>query len=97
MDKSGKSYSDIPNAFTFRQRLVENCTCNGQALGVGRIDVKDDPTLKAGDVVMTADGARVFTGKRSRPPFRDSDFVTPQRFPGLPKSLRQRIAELTVL
>lgn len=98
-NKSGKSYSSMPNAFAFRQKLVEGCTCrtDGQVVGIGRIDAMEDPTLKRGDVIMTSDGARVFTGRRSRPPFRNEDFVAPERFPDLPRSMRQRIAELTVL
>lgn len=96
-NKSGKAYTEIPNAFVFRQRIVADCSCrrNDQVGGMGRIDVKDDPTLKKGDIVMTNDGARIFSGKRSRPPFRESDFVEAERFPGLPSSLKQRIAELT--
>lgn len=98
-NKNGRSYSSTPNAFAFRERLVAGCSCrrDGQAAGIGRIDVKQDPTLKRGDIIMTSDGARVFTGQKSRPPFRDDDFVEPQRFPDLPRSMRQRIAELTVL
>lgn len=98
-NKNGKAYTSLPTAFAFRERIVEGCSCraDGKVAGIGRINVMNDPTLKRGDIVMTADGARIFTGERSRPPFREGDFVAPKRFPELPVSMRQRIAELTVL
>jgi hypothetical protein len=53
----GIRYSDMENAFAYRKREVENCTCNGRdPFGLARIDVKDDPTLKAGDIVATPGG-----------------------------------------
>jgi hypothetical protein len=53
----GKRYPDLENAFVYRQRLVDQCTCNGKdAFGTARIDLASDPTLRAGDIVVTADG-----------------------------------------
>jgi hypothetical protein len=54
---SGKPYSSLPNAFRYRSELVNGCTCNGKTPGgLAHIDVKDDPTLRRGDLVATADG-----------------------------------------
>lgn len=94
--RDGKPYSELPNAYVYRQRLVEGCTCNGKVGGLTHVDVMEDPTLRRGDVVMTAEGSRVFTGKTKGPPYRTADFVEPSRFPDLPRSLRARLDELTV-
>lgn len=94
--REGKPYSELPNAYVYRQRLVEGCTCNGKVGGLTHVDVMEDPTLKRGDVVMTAEGSRVFTGKTKGPPYRAADFVEPSRFPELPRSMRARLDELTV-
>ncbi len=54
VSNDGKRYSDLPNAFTYRKQLVNSCTCNGKtAGGLVRVDVKADPTLRAGDIVAT--------------------------------------------
>lgn len=96
VSSSGKAYSEMPNAFVYRQRLVEGCTCTtgGRIGGLNRIDVMNDPTLRRGDVVMTEEGGRVFTGGRKGPPYREADFVTPARFPDLPRDMRARLSEL---
>lgn len=97
VDNVGRSYSEIPNAFVYRSRLVDGCTCTAdQVGGLQTMAITDDPTLEKGDVVMTVDGARVFAGKRQGPPFVTADFVAPDRFPGLPAQLRRRIEELEV-
>ncbi len=57
----GKRYSDLPNAFAYRDKIVSNCTCNGKtAFGLANIDVKSDPTLKPGDIVATHEGLTQF-------------------------------------
>jgi Protein of unknown function (DUF2865) len=58
--ESGKSYSDLPNAFRYRNELVAGCTCNGKdAFGLAPMKVEDDPTLRKGDMVAGADGLMV--------------------------------------
>lgn len=53
----GKSYSDLPNAFKYREHLVAGCTCNGKdPVGLASVKIEDDPTLKKGDIVAGADG-----------------------------------------
>jgi len=59
----GTSYDQLPNAYVYRDRLVDNCSCNGKdSLGLTRIDTAADPTLRPGDVVATRDGLQVFNG-----------------------------------
>jgi hypothetical protein len=61
----GERYADLDNAFVYRQKLVPDCTCNGRdAFGLAKIDVDEDPTLQAGDIVATRSGLQVFRGAR---------------------------------
>jgi hypothetical protein len=53
----GKPYSELPNAFRYRNELVAGCTCNGKdQLGLAPIKIEDDPTLRKGDIVAGANG-----------------------------------------
>ena len=55
--ESGKSYSDLPNAFRYRKELVADCTCNGKdAMGLAQVKIEHDPTLRKGDIVAGNDG-----------------------------------------
>lgn len=64
--ESGKPYSALPNAFRYRTELVNGCTCNGKTPGgLAHIDIKDDPTLRKGDLVAAADGTLVVNGTKS--------------------------------
>jgi hypothetical protein len=54
---NGARYADLANAFVYRQKIVEGCTCNGRSpFGLARIDAASDPTLRQGDIIATADG-----------------------------------------
>jgi hypothetical protein len=55
--EKGKPYSELPNAFRYRNELVAGCTCNGKdQLGLAPIKIEDDPTLRKGDIVAGANG-----------------------------------------
>ncbi|CAM5307920.1 hypothetical protein AFEL58S_00559 [Afipia felis] len=74
---SGKPYSALPNAFRYRTELVNGCTCNGKTPGgLAHIDIKDDPTLRKGDLIATADGTLVANGAKAS---RLSQKVSPAR------------------
>lgn len=73
----GKRYADLENAFVYRQRLVDNCTCNGKdAFGTAHIDLASDPTLRAGDIVATANGLAKVSGARKAAAFTPIDKST---------------------
>ena len=56
---NGARYADLDNAFVYRKKVVEGCSCNGKAsFGLARIDVAADPTLRPGDVVATGDNVK---------------------------------------
>lgn len=98
-DQNGRAYSALPNAFVYRERLVEGCSCTGrpQIGGLAPIDVARDPTLKRGDVVMTGAGMLIFAAtEKRRPPYRAQEFVAPSRFPELSREMRQRIERLNL-
>jgi hypothetical protein len=61
--EAGKPYSELPNAFRYRNEVVAGCTCNGKdQFGLARVKIEDDPTLRKGDLVASANGLLV-TGR----------------------------------
>ena len=57
---NGKSYSDLPNAFRYRNELVAGCTCNGKdQIGLAPVKIENDPTLRKGDIVAGENGLLV--------------------------------------
>jgi hypothetical protein len=92
----GRPYAKAENAFLYRDRLVENCTCTGtDTAGVARIDLQSDPTLRPGDIVVTVEGPTIFTGSR-RTPHKTSDFVPADQQKRLARSVREQLSEMRV-
>jgi hypothetical protein len=59
----GTRYADLSNAFVYRTRVVPGCSCNGKdAFGLVNMQTAEDPTLRHGDVVATADGFVAYSG-----------------------------------
>jgi hypothetical protein len=58
--ENGKPYSELPNAFRYRNEIVAGCTCNGKdQFGLAPVKIENDPTLRKGDIVAGADGLMV--------------------------------------
>jgi hypothetical protein len=58
--EDGKPYSELPNAFRYRDELVSGCTCNGKdTVGLAEVKIEHDPTLRRGDIVAGPDGLMV--------------------------------------
>jgi hypothetical protein len=58
--ESGQSYSELPNAFRYRNEIVAGCTCNGKdPVGLAKIRIEDDPTVRKGDIVAGENGLLV--------------------------------------
>jgi hypothetical protein len=90
---NGSRYADLDNAFVYRQRLVDGCTCNGRdAFGLARIDSKSDPTLRPGDIVATASGLMAVTANKNNV----ADFTPVDSYRGFPQSYRDKLSELKV-
>ena len=58
--ENGKPYSELPNAFRYRNEIVSGCTCNGKdQIGLAPVKIEDDPTLRKGDIVAGENGLLV--------------------------------------
>jgi len=65
--ENGKPYSELPNAFRYRNEIVSGCTCNGKdQFGLAKIDIANDPTVRKGDLVASTDGLLVAGSGRDR-------------------------------
>jgi hypothetical protein len=63
----GARYPDLVNAYVYRGELVPGCTCNGKdVFGLAPVDAASDPTLRAGDIVVTGAGPMVFRDRENR-------------------------------
>jgi hypothetical protein len=61
--RDGTRYADLRTAFTYRERIVPDCTCNGKDfVGLVTTPVPEDPTLRAGDIVATDTGFVMYNG-----------------------------------
>jgi hypothetical protein len=68
--QNGTRYADLDNAFAYRDKVVDNCTCNGKdGLGLARVDTATDPTLRPGDIVATADGLATYSSRNKSAEF----------------------------
>jgi hypothetical protein len=60
---NGTRYADLDTAFTYRDKIVKNCTCNGKDGGLAHLDATSDPTLRPGDIVATDNGLAIYSGR----------------------------------
>ena len=72
---NGMRYADLDNAFAYRDKVVENCTCNGKdGLGLAQLgSAVADPTLRPGDIVATNDGLVNYRGRGGSADFMPID------------------------
>ncbi|MEW6255619.1 MAG: DUF2865 domain-containing protein [Pseudomonadota bacterium] len=94
-EHDGSPYTALPTAFRYRTTLDNACSCTGNGpLGLATPTVEQDASLKSGDVVMTADGPKVFQPKGGAMPHPPTAFVPPEDARRLSRDMRQRIEEL---
>ena len=87
---SGKTYSDLPNAFRYRDELVAGCTCNGkERAGLAQVPVQSDPTLRTGDIVASENGLVVTR--------RAADRHAGANFSPVPESVRTRYGRAPIV
>ena len=61
--ESGKPYSELQNAFRYRNEIVPGCICNGKdQIGLAPVRIENDPTLRKGDIVVSGAGLMVARG-----------------------------------
>jgi hypothetical protein len=91
---NGSRYASLRNAFAFRERVVDNCTCNGRdAYGLVTLNVTEDPSLRSGDIVATNEGFVAYNGNGGR---RNAEFTPIQSYSGLSPEMRQRLAQTRI-
>ena len=87
---TGKPYSELPNAFRYRNELVAGCTCNGKdKIGLAQVAIDNDQTLRKGDIVAAADGLEVAR--------RDADARGGAKLSPLSRSVQARFRHLPVV
>jgi hypothetical protein len=90
---NGKRYSEIPNAFVYRQKLVADCTCDGKSpTGLVQIDAREDPTLRPGDIVATGQGLMAYRSGNGA----TTQFSAISNTPGISANLRQQLSATRV-
>jgi hypothetical protein len=85
----GERYADLPVALRHRTTYDSACVCHG-SLNRSRVaELRDDPTLRKGDIVMTGNGFRVYEGAGGGA--TAGDFVAVTQAPNLPKGSREAL------
>jgi hypothetical protein len=95
--QSGRRYAQMPGAFSYRRSVSQSCSCNEAGFGLTSVPVARDPTLKVGDIVMTAKGMRVFIGGQM--PYREANFTTidrSRRFAGESRESLRRMERASI-
>jgi hypothetical protein len=65
--ESGQRYSELPNAYRYRNEIIKGCTCNGKdQIGLAPVSIDKDPTLRKGDIVAGANGLVVANGSAGK-------------------------------
>jgi len=89
----GGRYASLRNAFAYRERIVDNCTCNGRdPYGLVTLNATDDPTLRAGDVVATNEGFVAYSGGSRG----NAGFTPVASYSGLSAEWRERLAQTRI-
>jgi hypothetical protein len=92
--RDGSRYASMQNAYVYRKHVVAGCTCSGRdPFGLAHIDVKDDPTLRRGDVVVTREGLVAFTGDRNQ----RAGFTPVQSYPGFSRRYRETLSDIRIM
>jgi hypothetical protein len=90
---TGKPYSELPNAFKYRNEVVAGCTCTGKdQAGLAPVSIEKDPTLRKGDIVAGANGLMVASpasGKHAELNFTPISPAIQARIQGAPVVARE--------
>lgn len=68
-----RRYASLPAAFAYRTNRSASCTCN-RNIAQNHLSIFRDPTLRAGDLVVTGERAVVFNGAKTWP-LKPKDFT----------------------
>jgi hypothetical protein len=92
MASDGTRYGSLKSALLYRARLVADCSCIDKGLGMARIAVPEDPTLRRGDIVATRDGLMAYAGGAGR----HATFTPVSALAGLSESTRRTLGSVKV-
>jgi hypothetical protein len=93
---NGTRYSDLTTAFDYRKHTVANCTCNGtDNFGTAAVSIREDISLRPGDIVVTEYGVKVFIGS-ARWRHEASDFSSLQNYSGFSVDHRRTLSKLQI-
>jgi hypothetical protein len=93
----GSRYADLDNAFLYRARVVDYCTCNGKdAFGLARMNIASDSTLRTGDIVAINGGFSAFTGEKAAAR-QAANFTPISQYSSLPSDWRRRLLATKVM
>jgi len=91
----GRRYTELSTAFTYREKIVAGCTCNGKdAFGLVTPSIANDTTLRAGDIVATNSGMMAYNGSDRRQ--NTAEFTPIETYQGVAPDVRQRLAETKI-
>lgn len=91
---NGTRYSDLTTAFDYRKNTAASCSCNGiNNFGTAAVSIREDITLRPGDVVVTEHGMNVFIGS-AKWRHGASDFSSLQNYSGFSVDHRRTLSEL---
>lgn len=92
----GTKYMSLPNALAYRTNIVPDCMCNGRdPFGVVSVDIQNDPTLRAGDIVVKPDGILVFLGGVA--PHKSTAFIPIRKARTLSAALLKQLSAIKIL
>lgn len=90
--RDGSRYANLDTAYTFREKIVAGCTCNGKTpFGLAHLDAANDPTLRPGDIVATPTGLVAYNGKGN-----GGNFTPVKSYAGFGKNTREQLSEIKV-
>jgi len=90
----GKPYRELSTAFSYREKIVPGCTCNGKnAFGLVNTPLDEDPTLRPGDIVATNTGLMAYNGANGGGRRQTANFTPIGSYSGLSAELRRKLTE----
>ncbi len=93
VSSTGAPYSKLPVAKRYQTSFENTCSCHRESIASHSKDLLRDNTLRKGDVVMTANGFRVYEGD-GYGPSGTKDFVSLAKATGVSKEERATLTAM---
>jgi hypothetical protein len=93
VSSAGKPYTMLPVAKRYQNSVENTCACHRDNVASRAKELLHDPTLRKGDVVMTATGFRVYEGS-GYSAAAEKDFVSLPQAGGVPRDERATLAAM---